>query len=30
MFTHRVKLGGVDEVDDEVRGRLREAHGEAG
>jgi hypothetical protein len=30
MFTHRVKLGGVAEVDDAVRGWLREAYGEAG
>ncbi len=30
MFTHRVKLGGVAEVDDEVRGWLREAYAEAG
>jgi hypothetical protein len=30
MFTHRVKLSGVAELDDEVRGWLREAYGEAG
>ena len=30
MFTHRVKLGVVAEVDDEVRGWLAEAYGEAG
>ena len=30
MFTHRVKLGAVAEADDEVRGWLREAYGEAG
>ena len=30
MFTHRVKLGAVAEVDDEVRGWLAEAYAEAG
>ena len=30
MFTHRVKLGGLAEVDDQVRGWLREAYREAG
>ena len=30
MFTHRVKLGAVAEVDEEVRGWLRAAYGEAG
>lgn len=30
MFTHRVKLGAVAEVDDEVRAWLREAYQEAG
>ena len=30
MFTHRVKLGAAAEVDEAVRGWLREAYGEAG